>query len=131
MSGRSLNFNNVGMSLRQCLRQCVSSYSSSGSEDGDPLPNIGDVRNLPEHGLHLKSTADKRSVAEEKKLAEKYGLTLLDVGEVDMERPGDGPGKEDLELVELDGVEESPSEEKISTAPERDLSFLNRCGPCK
>ncbi|HEX3216697.1 MAG TPA: hypothetical protein VHR67_07535, partial [Aestuariivirgaceae bacterium] len=103
----------------------------SGSEDGDPLPNIGDVRSLPEHGLHLKSTANKRSVDEEKKLAEKYGLTLLDVGE-DTEigepeekdalsgaaivamKPAEPSGDhdvvvdmKDLDLVTLDSVEES------------------------
>jgi hypothetical protein len=151
MSGRSLNFNDVANSLRQCLRQCVRPYSSSGSEDGNPLPNIGDVRSLPEHGLHPKRTADKRSVAEEKELAEKYGLTLLDVGEdteisepeekdalsgaaiVAMKRLAEPSGDhdvvvdtKDLDLVKLDGVEESSSEEKISTLPERALSFLTR-----
>jgi len=147
MSGRSLNFNDVAMQPSSMR----SSYSSRGSKDGDPLPNIGDVRSLPEHGLHLKSPADKRSVAQEKELAEKYGLTLLDVGEdteigepeekdalsgaaiVAAMKPAEPSGDhdvvvdmKDLDLVTLDSVEESSSEEKISTLPERALSFLTR-----
>src|SRR5436190_17954079 len=129
MSGRSLNFKDVAMPSSSMR----SSYSRSGSKDGDPLPNIGDVRSLPEHGLDLKSTADKRSVAEEKELAKKYGLTLLDVGEdteigepeekdalsgapivAAMNRLAEPSGDhdvvvdmKDLDLVTLDSVEEA------------------------
>jgi hypothetical protein len=148
MSGRSLNFKDVARQSSSVSLSMRSPYS--GSEDGDPLPNIGDVRRLPKHGLHPKSRADKRSVAEEKELAKKYGLTLLDVGE-DTEigepeekdalsgaaivamKPAEPSGDhdvvvdmKDLDLVTLDSVEESSSEEKISTLPERALSCLTR-----
>ena len=69
--------------------------------------------------LEEEPTTPRRERTREEEIAHKIGLKVISHHSEDQT-------EEDLDLFELDRVEESPSEEKISTARERALSLLTR-----
>jgi hypothetical protein len=69
--------------------------------------------------LEEEPTTLRRERTREEEIAHKIGLKVISHHSEDQT-------EEDLDLFELDRVEESPSEEKISTARERALSLLTR-----